>query len=199
MVSCDSTSICRESMRRHSSMSDGLLAPLFTSPRVEAQLTDEALLQAMLDVEAALAKAGADIGVVPAAAADAIAAACRADGFSIAEIGAAAEASGNPVVPLVQALAGGGRRTDRAMGALRCDESRRRRHRTDAARRAGRRTVGAVRPCCRRCVRRTCRPAPRHGRRWPERSASRPCRRRSVSRRRPGCRGSTPPVTAWTT
>jgi 3-carboxy-cis,cis-muconate cycloisomerase len=62
------------------------------------------LLQAMLDVEAALAKAGADVGVVPDAAADAIAAACRADGFVVAEIGAAAEASGNPVVPLVQAL-----------------------------------------------------------------------------------------------
>ena len=91
-------------MRQHSSTSDGLLGPLFTSPQVEAELTDEALLQAMLDVEAALAKAGADIGVVPDAAADAITAACRADGFSIAEIGAAAEASGNPVVPLVQEL-----------------------------------------------------------------------------------------------
>jgi len=91
-------------MRPHSSTSDGLLAPLFTSPQVEAELTDHALLQAMLDVEAALARAGAEVGVVPAAAADAIAAACRADGFDIAYIGAAAEASGNPVVPLVQAL-----------------------------------------------------------------------------------------------
>jgi len=91
-------------MRRHFSTSDGLLAPLFTCPRVEAELTDEALLQAMLDVEAALAKAGVDIGVVPDAAADAITAACRADGFDVAELGAAAEASGSPVVPLVQAL-----------------------------------------------------------------------------------------------
>jgi 3-carboxy-cis,cis-muconate cycloisomerase len=61
-------------MRRHSSTSDGLLAPLFTSPQVEAELTDEALLQAMLDVEAALARAGAELGAVPPAAADAIAA-----------------------------------------------------------------------------------------------------------------------------
>jgi 3-carboxy-cis,cis-muconate cycloisomerase len=91
-------------MRLHSSMSDGLLAPLFTSPQVEAHLTDEALLQAMLDVEAALARAGADIGVVPAAAADAIAAACRVERFDIADIGAAADASGNPVVPLVKVL-----------------------------------------------------------------------------------------------
>jgi 3-carboxy-cis,cis-muconate cycloisomerase len=91
-------------MRRHSSTSDGLLAPLFTSPQVEAELTDEALLQAMLDVEAALARAGAEVGAVPAAAADAIAAACRADRFDVAEIGAAAESSGTPVVPLVQAL-----------------------------------------------------------------------------------------------
>ncbi len=41
---------------------------------------------------------------MPAAAADAIAAVCRADRFDIAEIGVAAEASGNPVTPLVQAL-----------------------------------------------------------------------------------------------
>jgi 3-carboxy-cis,cis-muconate cycloisomerase len=91
-------------MRRHFSTSDGLMAPLFTSPQVEAELTDEALLQAMLDVEAALARAGAEIGAVPAGAADAIAVVCRGDRFDIAEIGAAAEASGTPVVPLVQAL-----------------------------------------------------------------------------------------------
>jgi 3-carboxy-cis,cis-muconate cycloisomerase len=91
-------------MRRHSSTSDGLLAPLFTSPDVEAELSDAALLQAMLDVEAALARAGVDVGVVPADAADAVAAACRADRFEIAELGAAAVASGNPVVPLVHAL-----------------------------------------------------------------------------------------------
>jgi 3-carboxy-cis,cis-muconate cycloisomerase len=85
-------------------MSDGLLASLFSSPTIDAELTDESLLQAMLDVEAALARAGADVGAVPTAAADAIVAVCRADRFDIPALGAAAEASGNPVVPLVHAL-----------------------------------------------------------------------------------------------
>jgi 3-carboxy-cis,cis-muconate cycloisomerase len=67
-------------------------------------VADLAWLQAMLDVEAALARAQARVGLVPAAAADAIAAACRADRFDPEALGAAAGASGNPVVPLVRAL-----------------------------------------------------------------------------------------------
>ncbi len=91
-------------MRRHSSTSEGLLAPLFTARDVESELSDDALLQALLDTEAALAGAAAEAGVVPAEAADAIARACRAELFDVGELGRSADSSGNPVVPLVQAL-----------------------------------------------------------------------------------------------
>ena len=58
----------------------------------------------MLDVEAALARAQARAGLVPEEDAEAIAAACRADRFDLAALGADAAAAGNPVVPLVRAL-----------------------------------------------------------------------------------------------
>lgn len=76
---------------------------LARGPAAEA-VSDAAWLQALLDVEAALAGAAADVGTLERAEADAIAAACRADGFDIARIGAESAASGNPVVPLVAAL-----------------------------------------------------------------------------------------------
>jgi 3-carboxy-cis,cis-muconate cycloisomerase len=66
--------------------------------------TDTAWLQAMLDVEAALAQASAAAGLIGAADAEAIAAACVAGNFDAAAIGADAAATGNPVVPLVRAL-----------------------------------------------------------------------------------------------
>jgi 3-carboxy-cis,cis-muconate cycloisomerase len=69
-----------------------------------AAVSDRAWLQAMLDAEAALAHALARAGVIEDAEAEAIAAACRAEGFDAAAIGAAAAGSGNPVVPLVEAL-----------------------------------------------------------------------------------------------
>jgi 3-carboxy-cis,cis-muconate cycloisomerase len=73
--------------------------------RVRDAVSDRAWLQAMLDVEAALARAQARAGLIPAEQAEAVARACRADAFDLAAIGEAAAASGNPVVPLVRALA----------------------------------------------------------------------------------------------
>jgi 3-carboxy-cis,cis-muconate cycloisomerase len=69
-----------------------------------AATSDEAWLQAMLDAEAALARALAVGGVIGGDEADAIAAACQADRFDAAAIAEAATASGNPVVPLKAAL-----------------------------------------------------------------------------------------------
>jgi 3-carboxy-cis,cis-muconate cycloisomerase len=69
-----------------------------------AAVTDAAWLQAMLDAEAALARALASAGVIEEAEAEAIAAACVADRFDAAAIAVAASASGNPVVPLKAAL-----------------------------------------------------------------------------------------------
>jgi 3-carboxy-cis,cis-muconate cycloisomerase len=67
---------------------------------------DSAYLEAMLEVEAALARAEARAGLFPAEYADAIAAACQAGFFDIAALGRAAAAAGNPVVPLVEQLRG---------------------------------------------------------------------------------------------
>ena len=72
--------------------------------RVREAVSDRAWLQAMLDAEAALARARARAGQIPTEAAEAIAAACRAEGFDEAALSAEAAASGNPVVPLVSAL-----------------------------------------------------------------------------------------------
>jgi 3-carboxy-cis,cis-muconate cycloisomerase len=67
-------------------------------------LSDVAWLQALLDVERALAAAEANAGVIPAEASRAIAEACRADRFEATVIGDEGRSPGNPVEPLVRAL-----------------------------------------------------------------------------------------------
>ena len=100
-----STSTSKASARLSSSpLSDGLFGGLFRRGPVAQQVSDAAWLQALLDVEAALARASARAGVVPAEAAEAIAAACRADRFDVDRIGAAALEAGNPVPALVAAI-----------------------------------------------------------------------------------------------
>jgi 3-carboxy-cis,cis-muconate cycloisomerase len=85
-------------------MSSQLTTPLYASPAMRALLTDRARLQRMLDFEAALARAEAALGVIPATAAAAIAGACQADRYDIAAIGQAAVAAGNIAIPLIKAL-----------------------------------------------------------------------------------------------
>ena len=58
----------------------------------------------MLDAERALANAGALAGIVPAAAAGAIAEQCDADFFDVGELARQGRDAGNPVEPLVRAL-----------------------------------------------------------------------------------------------
>ncbi len=82
----------------------GLFDAVLARGRVREAVSDRAWLQAMLDVEAALARAQARVGLLPAEHAEAVTRACRADAFDLGAIGAAAAASGNPVVPLVRAL-----------------------------------------------------------------------------------------------
>ncbi|RIV37612.1 3-carboxy-cis,cis-muconate cycloisomerase [Micromonospora radicis] len=91
-------------MRPSSSPSEALLRGLSGTPDVDAELDDQHLLQAMLDVEAALARAGADVGLLPGPVADEITRHCRAERYDPAALGAAADAAGNPVVPLVREL-----------------------------------------------------------------------------------------------
>jgi 3-carboxy-cis,cis-muconate cycloisomerase len=58
----------------------------------------------MLDFEAALARAEAATGVIPASAADPIANACKAGAFDLSALAEAATHSGNLAIPLVKAL-----------------------------------------------------------------------------------------------
>jgi 3-carboxy-cis,cis-muconate cycloisomerase len=81
-----------------------LVGPLFRWSVLEPLLDDRARLQAMLDFEAALARAEARAGVVPAAAVAAIAGACKADRFDREAIAREAAIAGNPVIPLVRML-----------------------------------------------------------------------------------------------
>jgi 3-carboxy-cis,cis-muconate cycloisomerase len=84
--------------------SDQLFGPSLGSERMAEAVSDLAWVQAMLDVEAALARAEAKVGIIPAAAAGEIAAHCRAEEFDVERIGREAAESANPVVPLVKAL-----------------------------------------------------------------------------------------------
>ena len=81
-----------------------LLGPLFGDAEVSGQLSDPARLQAMLDVEAALADVEAELGVIPRQAGAIIHAATQADTFDLGAIAAAAARDGNVAIPLVRQL-----------------------------------------------------------------------------------------------
>jgi 3-carboxy-cis,cis-muconate cycloisomerase len=81
-----------------------LLAPLFSSAAMRAVCDDAATLQHMLDFEAALARAEAEAGVIPASAVAPIANACKAGLFDLSALAEAATRSGNLAIPLVKAL-----------------------------------------------------------------------------------------------
>jgi 3-carboxy-cis,cis-muconate cycloisomerase len=76
----------------------------FATPEIAEATSDRAWLQAMLDVEAALARAGAKAGLIPPGAAEAITACCDVERFDLDAIAVLAQASATPVVPLVTAL-----------------------------------------------------------------------------------------------
>jgi 3-carboxy-cis,cis-muconate cycloisomerase len=71
---------------------------------MEAVVSAVAWVQAMLEVEAALARAEAKEGLIPLEAAEDIAAHCRVGEFDVEQIGREAVDSANPVVPLIKAL-----------------------------------------------------------------------------------------------
>src|ERR1700759_845583 len=81
-----------------------LLAPMFSSAAMRMVCDDAAYLQHMLDFEAALARAEAAVGVIPAHAAAPIAQACTAGAFELAALAEAATRSGTLAIPLVKAL-----------------------------------------------------------------------------------------------
>ena len=78
---------------------------LFVPAEIRDAVSGRSWLEAMLDVESALAGAGALVGVVPVASAEAIADACGdTDAFRWEELIDQGHAVGNPVEPLVRAL-----------------------------------------------------------------------------------------------
>ncbi|TVT24175.1 adenylosuccinate lyase family protein [Amycolatopsis rhizosphaerae] len=79
-----------------------LFDPVLAAGAVRDEVSDAAWLRALLDVEAALAAAGADAGVVPREHADRIAEVCREGYFDTAELGMKSVGVGNPAAPLVR-------------------------------------------------------------------------------------------------
>jgi 3-carboxy-cis,cis-muconate cycloisomerase len=77
---------------------------MLSSAAMRAVCDDVACLQNMLDFEAALARAEAATGVIPASAVGPIARACKAASFDLAALAEAATRSGNLAIPLVKAL-----------------------------------------------------------------------------------------------
>ncbi len=85
-------------------MSSRLFDGLGTTEPLAQVFSDESVLAAMLRFEVALARAEAGVGVIPEAAADAIARAAADATFDVEAIGRAARASGTIAIPFVEAL-----------------------------------------------------------------------------------------------
>jgi 3-carboxy-cis,cis-muconate cycloisomerase len=81
-----------------------LLDPLFRWQAVEDIFSDRGRIQSMLEFEAALARAEAGVGVIPASAAAPISAKCRAELFDFDALAQAAAQAGNLAIPLVKQL-----------------------------------------------------------------------------------------------
>src|SRR5262249_46228749 len=98
-------------LRRVAASQMSLYAHLFGDCEVAAHLSDQARIQAMLDVEAALAEAEASVGMIPPAPVEAIRAAARAQlydrGLLARELATAGNISIPPVENLTQRVAAG--------------------------------------------------------------------------------------------
>ena len=82
----------------------GLLDALFSTDAIRSILDDRARLQGMLDFEAALAAAEAEVGLIPHEAATIIARHCDAALFDMAALSRGAALGGNVAIPMVKAL-----------------------------------------------------------------------------------------------
>ena len=85
-------------------MSEDLFGPIFVPDRFREAVSGSAWLQAMLDMEGALAVAQARAGLIPDEAAKTIVSRLDAALFDPEEIGHQGRAAGNPVPPLVRSL-----------------------------------------------------------------------------------------------
>jgi 3-carboxy-cis,cis-muconate cycloisomerase len=80
-----------------------IFGPLFSDSEINELLTDEAYVRALVEVETALARAEARLGVIPSGAAEHI---CRAQSnkIDIAALAKGTARSGFPIIALVQEL-----------------------------------------------------------------------------------------------
>ncbi len=85
-------------------LSSSIFGPAFHDPATVALLDDVAYFRALLEVEAALARAQARVGVIPEAAATAIAAAAAALPLDAAALAAGVQRDGIPMIALLQQL-----------------------------------------------------------------------------------------------
>lgn len=81
-----------------------LFDELFSYKALEQILSDESRLRRMLEFEASLVKAEADVGVIPQGAAEKIADQCKVEQFDPSAIAKQAALSGNLAIPLVKLL-----------------------------------------------------------------------------------------------
>ena len=95
-----------------------LIDSLATTEALALLFSDQSVLQAMLDFEAGLARAEARAGMIPQAAADAIAFAAQAGAFDGAALARDTLRAGTPGIPLVKGLTERVRATDPAAAAF---------------------------------------------------------------------------------
>lgn len=93
-------------------MSTRLIECLATTEPLAELFSDESVLQAMLDFEAALARAEAATGVIPKSAADAIAISAKAANFDASSLAHASQRAGAVAIPLVKELTAHVRKTN---------------------------------------------------------------------------------------
>src|SRR6266536_3961902 len=85
-------------------MSVRLIESLATTEPLADVFSDRSVLQAMLDFEVALARAEAELKIIPQSAARAIAGAARAEDYDAAALSRQTLRAGTPGIPLVKAL-----------------------------------------------------------------------------------------------
>ena len=85
-------------------LDDDLLRGFFGTEEQRRIFDGRARLQAWLDTERALAEAQAELGLIPAAAAERIAAACDAGAYDLEALREEIDATQHPIVPVVHAL-----------------------------------------------------------------------------------------------
>lgn len=87
-------------------VSSSVFGEMFGTDRMRSVFTDRALIQRYLDVEAALARAQAKLGLIPERAAEAITATATVDRVDFERLSARTQIVGYPILPVVEQLSG---------------------------------------------------------------------------------------------